>query len=294
MTGDEGRRRGSLVLVGDIHGQIGKLEKVWTALSQALGEEEFTHAKVIFLGDYIDRGPDPKGVLEWLSTLDARCPDQEHVFIAGNHDFACACFLDLLPVDCACAADTYNDHTPWRAEPPLWEGPGAEGMHLQGRRWAAGEEDFCVYESASTFRSYGVPFADRAALLAAMPEHHKKFIKDMVWVHKAQLTDEQGNPLELVAVHAGLDVKQSAEEQIQMAASRCPDKAWIEFLQGRSGVVPLHPDIPNTLIASGHHGFMSLSEGRLIVDSCGGVSNRPLCAVVVRGRKPESWQVVSE
>eukprot|EP00951_Prasinocladus_malaysianus_P050421 scaffold680301_cov45-Prasinocladus_malaysianus.AAC.1 len=57
------------VLVGDIHGHLDKLRTLWQRLEDHLGAEAFLSARVVFLGDYVDRGPDTAGVLEWLSTL---------------------------------------------------------------------------------------------------------------------------------------------------------------------------------------------------------------------------------
>lgn len=46
---------------------------------------------LIFLGDYVDRGPDSKGVIERLSSLNV--PDWEIFFLRGNHDQAVLDFL---------------------------------------------------------------------------------------------------------------------------------------------------------------------------------------------------------
>ena len=55
-------------------------------------------------------------------------------------------------------------------------------MHLQARRWASVSapidptDPSCIhsrFQSPPTFRSYGVDFASRDGLLAAVPQHHK-------------------------------------------------------------------------------------------------------------------------
>jgi serine/threonine protein phosphatase 1 len=65
-----------LAAIGDIHGERAKL----TNLLRKLPEE----AKLVFLGDYIDRGPDSAGTLADLIALRKRRP--ETVFLRGNHD----------------------------------------------------------------------------------------------------------------------------------------------------------------------------------------------------------------
>ena len=41
--------------------------------------------KFVFIGDYIDRGPDSRGVIEFLMHLEAKRPD-EAIFLMGNHE----------------------------------------------------------------------------------------------------------------------------------------------------------------------------------------------------------------
>ena len=62
--------------IGDIHGFSVALE---TLLRMLQPDED----RLIFLGDYVDRGPDSRGVLERLSELSA---NPNHVFLRGNHD----------------------------------------------------------------------------------------------------------------------------------------------------------------------------------------------------------------
>jgi len=65
--------------VGDIHGCFNKL----TALMEKI-DIEWGRDKLIFLGDYIDRGPDSFEVVEYLIGLKTRHPDI--VFLKGNHE----------------------------------------------------------------------------------------------------------------------------------------------------------------------------------------------------------------
>lgn len=74
-------------LIGDIHGQHGKL----TALLQRLGyerrESTFRHRsgrKIVFLGDYIDRGP---AIRETLHTVRGMVEAGDALAIMGNHEY---------------------------------------------------------------------------------------------------------------------------------------------------------------------------------------------------------------
>ncbi len=72
--------------VGDIHGCLDKLEKLIRRLDIAAADT------LIFLGDYIDRGPDPKGVVDFLVQLRSECEGRV-IFLKGNHEVM---FLDYL------------------------------------------------------------------------------------------------------------------------------------------------------------------------------------------------------
>lgn len=63
--------------IGDIHGCLKSLE----SLLEKLGE--YSDRRFIFLGDYIDRGPNSKGVVEFL--LDFK-EQQDCIFLRGNHE----------------------------------------------------------------------------------------------------------------------------------------------------------------------------------------------------------------
>lgn len=65
-----------LVAIGDIHGERKKLSALLTKLPEV--------AKLVFIGDYVDRGPDSAGTLEDLVALQEQRPDT--VFLRGNHD----------------------------------------------------------------------------------------------------------------------------------------------------------------------------------------------------------------
>jgi serine/threonine protein phosphatase 1 len=66
--------------VGDIHGQLGMLEAGIAHLLRILRPGDV----VIFLGDYIDRGPDSAGVLRELIRFSKMYPAT--VFLRGNHE----------------------------------------------------------------------------------------------------------------------------------------------------------------------------------------------------------------
>lgn len=68
--------------VGDVHGHLDALRAVLSWVERDAGDEE---TRVVFLGDYIDRGPDSPGVLSLLMAGPTR-PGHAWVPLAGNHE----------------------------------------------------------------------------------------------------------------------------------------------------------------------------------------------------------------
>jgi serine/threonine protein phosphatase 1 len=66
-------------VIGDIHGCYDRLVALMDKINIDLDSES-----LVFLGDYIDRGPDSFEVVEYLVNLKKKCPDI--VFIKGNHE----------------------------------------------------------------------------------------------------------------------------------------------------------------------------------------------------------------
>lgn len=66
-----------LIAIGDIHGCSKSLIALWNKL------ETYSDSTFIFIGDYIDRGPDSKGVVDFL--LKAQ-EERNCIFLRGNHE----------------------------------------------------------------------------------------------------------------------------------------------------------------------------------------------------------------
>ena len=152
-------------VLGDIHGQIGPLE---TALDLIERHGE-PGAPVVFLGDYVDRGPDCRGVIEML--MAGQAAGRPWTCLMGNHDRFLLRWLD---------DPFYQD--PNVSRPLLWTDPPLGG--------------------AATLASYGVhlgggrPLEDaRDEALEAIPQAHRDWIAGLPRLHE---TGDQ------IFVHAGL------------------------------------------------------------------------------------------
>src|SRR5688572_4873486 len=66
-------------VIGDVHGCFKSLKAIVEEKIQPSRQD-----KIIFVGDYIDRGPDSKGVVSYLMQL--RLMGHNLVFLKGNHE----------------------------------------------------------------------------------------------------------------------------------------------------------------------------------------------------------------
>ena len=137
--------------IGDIHGHLGLLREVhdWIAKDSAI----YGAAPVVHLGDLVDRGPDSRGVVEFLrGGVQTGC---DWVVLKGNHDRMFTKYLANM-----------DDHD---------AGLRADLSYLHPR-----------IGGATTLASYGVKnAADRplalvyAEAVAAVPVAHRQFLEGL-------------------------------------------------------------------------------------------------------------------
>ncbi|MCU0817532.1 MAG: serine/threonine protein phosphatase [Cypionkella sp.] len=173
--------------IGDIHGHLSLLIAVHDLIAQDMARHG--SAPVVHLGDLVDRGPDSRGVIEFL--LQGLAAGADWIVLKGNHDRMFARFL----------------RDP--AEPEL--GLRAELSWLHPR-----------LGGAETLASYGVRSAgDRplapvhADAVAAVPPAHRRFLEMLPVMHRAG---------DVVFVHAGLrpGVALEAQEETDLVWIREP------------------------------------------------------------------------
>jgi serine/threonine protein phosphatase 1 len=79
---------GDLYVIGDLHGCLAPLQRLLEHLEPDLHQD-----RLLFVGDYIDRGPDSRGVVDYILGLKARYPAENIICLKGNHEVM---FLDFL------------------------------------------------------------------------------------------------------------------------------------------------------------------------------------------------------
>lgn len=136
--------------IGDVHGHRDLLEALLAAIDEDLAQSPVERALEITLGDYIDRGPDSRGVLQLLST---RPPSgRTRISLRGNHEDFLLAFVKNPGV-------LYG----WAQNGGI-ETLGSYGVHV-----ARGAVD---------------PAAVHMEFLAALPEHHLSFLQGLALTHR--------------------------------------------------------------------------------------------------------------
>lgn len=135
--------QGPIAVIGDVHGQTDKLAVV---LDKLKALPDYEHRWIIFIGDFVDRGPDPKGSIDlFLKTLRSH---PKTTAIAGNHEFAMCAALGWLPT---------------------------QGESHWADRWVK------HYNSETTFRSYGAEPGNLQELNDKMPADHRNLLVNLPW-----------------------------------------------------------------------------------------------------------------
>jgi serine/threonine protein phosphatase 1 len=133
--------------IGDVHGRADLLDQVFSKIDADLAAHPTRRAIHVFLGDYVDRGPASRGVLDRL--ID-RNYSHEAVFLLGNHEVMLLQFL----------------HSP---------------AILKHWRQYGGLDTLMSYGVTAPFNANAEQLAVLAAALhTAMPAEHHSFLNQLV------------------------------------------------------------------------------------------------------------------
>ncbi len=185
--------------VGDIHGRLDLLKPLVEAIAADLHASAATRKVVIFLGDYIDRGPDSRGVLQFLADLPV-IQGVEWRFLKGNHEQAMLGFLDdpsTGPKWCEYGGDnalrSYGLRVPNLAHrTEAWARVAADLRHKLTAREMAFLEDL---ELSLTVGDYFFTHAGARPGVAL----DRQSAEDLMWIRQPFLNSRTG--FERVVVH---------------------------------------------------------------------------------------------
>ena len=164
--------------IGDIHGHLGLLQAAHLRIAADIARHG--PGPIVHVGDLVDRGPDCRGVIDYLMAGVLR--GEDWVVLKGNHDRMFARFL----------------RDPFLPEPGLRPDLGYLNPKIGG---------------AATLASYGVRnAADRPVkrvhveAVAAVPVQHRSFIEGLPVTHRFD---------EALFVHAGIRPGIALEDQTE-------------------------------------------------------------------------------
>ena len=149
-TGEAGTPEGMrLYAVGDTHGHLALARALFNRIEADLASAPVKRHRIVMLGDYCDRGPETRGLIDFLIERQNR---HDMVFLLGNHDQRLVEFPDM--------ADEI----------------GEAFLHFGGR------ETLASYgvdaDGASSLRAAGKAFA------RAMPASHRRFFENALLSHE--------------------------------------------------------------------------------------------------------------
>ena len=195
--------------IGDIHGQLKKLEEAHARIAADRARTGDAAAPVVHLGDLVDRGPDSRGVIARLRA--GLAEGAPWVVLKGNHD---ALFVEFL------------DHRPERGAggrlAVSWLHPGVGGATTLASYGVAhpGDRPVRPVHAEALER---VPAGDRA-FLAALPLMHRRgpvlfahagirpgvpldaqVEDDLIWIRQPFLSDTRDHGVLVVHGHTAVD-----------------------------------------------------------------------------------------
>ena len=139
----EGER---IYAIGDVHGRLDLMQMLAGAIADEQRSLPPLRPTLVFLGDYVDRGPDSRAVIDWL--IEDPLPSFERVLLRGNHEDWFEGFLTDTSVG------------------PSWlYCGGVETLASYGVRAALGEDVPARLQAL------------QADLAAALPESHRAFLR---------------------------------------------------------------------------------------------------------------------
>lgn len=179
--------------IGDVHGYLEPLKAMHEAISMDLiNNPPAGKVHIVYIGDYVDRGPDSRGVIEYLIERRERGDGIEKTFLMGNHEWSM--------------------------------------IEFYSRPDEAARGNWLDWGGIDTLRSYGITFeadvvlpgeAERAAarLREILPEEHCGFLEGL------DLSVDIGD---YFFTHAGVDPFKgfSAQKARDLFTSREPFLSW--------------------------------------------------------------------
>lgn len=202
--------------IGDVHGQLEMLEQAVARIEADGGKD----AHIVLLGDYVDRGPDCRGVIDFL--IDGINAGRNWTCLKGNHDRMMSMFLEEYPRTDARLLVGYH----WFHK----RIGGAETLASYGVKVTEERRIFQIHQEARQ----AVP-DEHVAFLASLKTHYQKdgklFVhagirpgislenqseEDLLWIRQDFLNDTRRHPWLVIHGHTHVPEPQHHGNRINL------------------------------------------------------------------------------
>lgn len=249
--------------IGDVHGQKDMVDHALALIAADGGDD----TQIVFLGDYTDRGPDSRAVIDTL--IAGRDAGRDWIFIKGNHDRLFTNFVLHGIEHDARVKSGISWLNPRLGGAMTLASYGLKGVMHFASHGSTEPETLDHFEGPTGWADKG---ARQAMARAAVPDAHIDFLENLPLWHQ---TDD------LFFVHAGL------RPGLPLAFQDPEDLIWIRepFLDSREDF--------GKLVVHGHTALDHPQHFGNRVDLDGGAGyGRPLIPAVFEGR--DCWLLTDQ
>jgi serine/threonine protein phosphatase 1 len=156
---------GRLFAIGDIHGCADELRVMLRGIAPAQGDV------VVFVGDYIDRGPATRDVVETL--VEVQRNNAEYIFLKGNHEDMMLSFLGM--------PGHYGESFLFNGGQPTLESYGIPEGEPAFERIPADHMDFFKTLATSYLHP---PYLFVHAGISPLRQLEEQSVEDMLWIRQ--------------------------------------------------------------------------------------------------------------
>lgn len=236
--------------IGDVHGRLDLLRPLVSEIQQDAARQS-GRVVAVFLGDYVDRGPESRGVIEFLTHLGAGGP-VEWRFLLGNHEKTMLDFItdpSVGPQWCEFGGDatlaSYGLKLPTlKHKTEAWTRLAADLDHKLTKVERA------FLEGLELSISFGGYFFSHAGARPGLPLDRQSE-RDLLWIRNSFLESPTG--FDRVVVHGhtpsrevhiddrriGVDTKAYASGVLSAVRLQGDHRAVVQSVEGEGGVVAI-------------------------------------------------------
>lgn len=171
-------------VVGDIHGCLDMLKRLLDAIPWRPGQD-----RLVFVGDYIDRGPRSKAVVDCI--LGLLRMDPQVSCLLGNHEAMLLDYLSGNHQDLYLANRGLTTLKSYLAEKPAGEGPLVPPDHMS------------FYRSLKPFMELGAYYVVHAGFRPGI-EIERQSLEDMTWIREPFISSDYGFGKKVIFGHTPL------------------------------------------------------------------------------------------